>query len=181
MRLSRVAVLLTVWGFSFPQGIPGQVEGTYRFVICEETCASTDTTGTLASGEMVLFPDSSFAAEIPPDVLASLRQKGFWFLLRNADFNACFVIPRSVRYVGEHEFFAGIDREALTRWQIVEGEFSIQLHRAPDGFFTLLGTADGKRIIGRGEQFHGGDPKPPDRHFLAERIGPPDPARCTGG
>ena len=51
MSVSQAALLLTVWGFILSQEISGQTEGTYRFVICEEGCASTDTARALAKAK----------------------------------------------------------------------------------------------------------------------------------
>jgi hypothetical protein len=172
--------LLLVTGFLLsPINGSGQTEGTYRFVLCEEECTTTDTVGVIAAGTLVLFPDSTFAAEIPSDVLQTVRRRSRWILMRDKEVNACFHIPHWVSRVGGHELFAGIIREGLTYWEVVEGEIRISLYQSPDGFFLVMGSLEDGRILGRGEQAHGEDPRPPDRAFLAERIGPPDPRRCT--
>lgn len=180
MRGLHGAIALVICGPLLPPCASGQVEGTYRFVICEEECTSTDTAGSLASGEIVLFADSTLDSAIPDEVLANLRRQSFWLLTRDSSSNACFRVPHRMASVGGHELFAGIIREGLTRWEMQAGEIMIRLYQSPDGFFTVFGTLEGGGIRGRGEQAHGLDPKPPDRAFLAERIGPPDPVRCAG-
>ena len=176
--MKSFSVVLGLLALSFIP-LTGQVEGRYRFLICEDACTPWDTVGALASGEIVLFPDSGFAAAIPDTVLAELRRGSRSLLLRNPDFNGCFRIPQRVESVGGHEFFPGIIRNGLTRWSIQEGELNFSLHRSVDGEFRVIGTFSNGWIEGTGLQRHGPDPTPPPRAFLAERIGPPDPDFCT--
>ena len=63
------AILLVAGAFFSPPPAFGQVEGTYTFVVCEAECASTDTIGALAAGELVLFPDSTFADAPNPTIV----------------------------------------------------------------------------------------------------------------
>lgn len=95
--------------------------------------------------------------------------------------NACFRFFFREPSVRGQELFAGIIEEGFTRWAIVDGEFTVGLYQSPDGHFTVFGTVEDGRIVGVGAQAHGTDPRPPDRAFLAERLGPPDASRCVGG
>jgi hypothetical protein len=181
MRGIQSGVLLAAAGSLFFSPASGQVEGTYRFAICEGECTSTDSLAAVATGELVLFPDSSFLSDIPSDVLDRLERRSLFLRFRGSGVNACFRFSKRLSSVGGHELFAGIIREGLTRWAIIDGGFSVALYRSPDGHFTVSGTVEDGRISGKGAQAHGMDPRPPDRAFLAERLGPPDASRCTGG
>ena len=173
-----VSVLLAIATFG-PSPLAGQIEGRYRFVICVGPCLSTDTTRTIASGEIVLFPDSNFAESIPDELLAELHENSFWLVPRyRPDFNACFRVSRAARSVGGHELFAGIIPRGLTLWSFEDGEIRFSLYRSSDGGFRVTGRVADGRIEGIGEQSHGLDPRPPARGFLAERIGPPSAALC---
>ena len=177
MRAREGTLLLICIGLIPPSQVCAQVEGTYRFVVCEGECISTDSIGPLASGEIVLFPDSTFVDGIPIEALETLRRRSTFLLYRQPGLNACF------RFNGREsrEVFAGIIQEGLTHWGLTDGEISFALYRSPDGHFTVYGTVENGRILGRGAQAHGMAPPPLDRAFLADRLGPPDASRCVGG
>ena len=176
MRAFFIALAIAAQGLLGVCPVAGQLEGAYRFAICKRSCPSTDTEDALASGVFVLFPDSMFAASIPSDDLTRLRAESRSLLLMNPEFNACFRARQFVQRVDGFEFFAGIVEEGLTRWEVRDGEVYVRIYQSPDGHFTLIGTAENGRITGRGDQAHVPDPKPPDRAFLAERIGAADPS-----
>ena len=174
----RLAVILAAVGSLLCSPASGQVEGTYRFAICEEECDSTDSLGAVANGELVLFSDSSFVSALPPDLVKDMRYRSLSLRYRGTGVNACFRFSRRVSSVGGHELFAGIVKAGMTSWDLRNEEISFRLYRSPEGHFTVLGTVEGGLVQGRGVEALGGDPRPPHRGFLAEPLGPPDPTLC---
>ena len=154
--------------------------GTYRIRLCDTECVAADSNQAVAVAVMVILDDSSAAAEATRATLRVLRSIRRTGETAKHD-NVCFRVTARTSRIGNEELFFGIQATGATRWKYDPASgCSVRVYMSPDAGYTLRWMPLGNVTNGEGWSL-GSQAKITDHrnaYFTAERIGPPEIARC---
>ena len=157
------------------------IGGSYRLLVCRDTCGHRDSTLAYVKGTLV-FSDSSFDLRSVPTAAREHMEFSYMFMgnagTSDTRPNGCFILSPLKKVA---DSYLGIESVGLLKWQRgTTGIIYFDLFRSPDAGYHVVLDAATSQFTGSGESWGAGAAEihAPSDSVIAWRLGPANLNPC---